>query len=122
MARLRDGWMTTAKTPEDLSDSLAMILKFAKEMGRKLTDDFEVALYYNINVNEDRNAAFAESKKFLDSYYTVDYAAPFLNNWVAMGPPAECIAKLRAFADAGATTITLRLTGYDQKKQFKRVT
>ncbi len=122
VARLGDGWMTTGKTPEDLRESLAMIKGFAKEMGRTLGDDFEVALYYNINVNEDRNAAFAESKKFLDTYYTVDYAPAFLNNWVAMGSPAECIQKIRAFADAGATTITLRLTGYDQKKQFKRVT
>jgi alkanesulfonate monooxygenase SsuD/methylene tetrahydromethanopterin reductase-like flavin-dependent oxidoreductase (luciferase family) len=122
VARLGDGWMTTGKTPEDLHASLGMIRNFAKEMGRTLSDDFEVAVYYNINVNENRDAAFAESKKFLDAYYTVDYAAPFLNNWVAMGSPAECIGKIRAFAEAGATTITLRLTGYDQKKQFKRVT
>jgi alkanesulfonate monooxygenase SsuD/methylene tetrahydromethanopterin reductase-like flavin-dependent oxidoreductase (luciferase family) len=39
------------------------------------------------------------------------YAPAFLNNWVAMGSPAECIEKIRAFADASATTITLRLTG-----------
>ncbi|GHO97227.1 hypothetical protein KSF_072750 [Reticulibacter mediterranei] len=45
-----------------------------------------------------------------------------LENWVAFGSPQECIDKLRAFVAAGATTITLRLTGYDQEKQFKRVT
>ena len=114
--------MTTGKTPEDLKASCEMIKGFAREMNRTLGDDFEVALYYNINVNEDRDAAFAESKKFLDSYYTTSYNAAFLNNWVAMGSPEECIRNIRAFADAGATTITLRLTGYDQKKQFKRVT
>ena len=122
VARLGDGWMTTGKTPEDLRASLAMIKGFANDLERPLRDDFEVALYYNINVNENRDAAFAESKKFLDTYYTVDYAAPFLNNWVAMGSPQECIKRIQAFVDAGTTTITLRLTGYDQKKQFKRVT
>ncbi len=122
VARLGDGWMTTGKTPEDLRRSLDLIKGFATEMGRPLGDDFEVALYYNINVNEDRDAAFAESKKFLDTYYTVNYAPEYLNNWVAMGSPAECIERIRAFTDAGATTITLRLTGYDQKKQFRRVT
>ncbi len=122
VARLGDGWMTTGKTPVDLHKSLELIKGFAKEMGRELAADFEVALYYNINVNEDRDAAFAESKKFLDTYYTVNYAPEFLNTWVAMGSPAQCVENIRAFAEAGATTITLRLTGYDQKKQFRRVT
>lgn len=122
VARLGDGWMTTGKTPEDLRKSLEMIKDFGKEFGRTLGDDFEVALYYNINLNEDREAALAESKKFLDTYYTVNYTREFLNNWVAMGSPAECIENIRSFIDAGATMITLRLTGYEQKKQFKRVT
>jgi alkanesulfonate monooxygenase SsuD/methylene tetrahydromethanopterin reductase-like flavin-dependent oxidoreductase (luciferase family) len=39
-----------------------------------------------------------------------------------MGTPADCVENIRAFIDAGATTITLRLTGYDQRRQFKRVT
>jgi alkanesulfonate monooxygenase SsuD/methylene tetrahydromethanopterin reductase-like flavin-dependent oxidoreductase (luciferase family) len=39
-----------------------------------------------------------------------------------MGSPRECVGKIREYLDAGATTITLRLTGYDQKHQFKRVT
>ncbi|MGH7947854.1 MAG: LLM class flavin-dependent oxidoreductase [Candidatus Binataceae bacterium] len=121
VARMGDGWMTTGKTPPDLRSSLDMIKRFAREAGRTLPANFEVALYYNINVNEDRKAAFAESKKFLDSYYTVDYKADFLNMWVAMGSAAECVQNIKQFIDAGATTITLRLTGYDQKKQFKRV-
>jgi alkanesulfonate monooxygenase SsuD/methylene tetrahydromethanopterin reductase-like flavin-dependent oxidoreductase (luciferase family) len=122
VARLGDGWMTTGKTPDDLRRSLEMIKGYAREQKRALPANFEVAVYYNINVNEDRKAAFAESKKFLDSYYTADYHADFLNMWVAMGSPAECIQNIRQFIDAGATTITLRLTGYDQKHQFKRVT
>lgn len=45
-----------------------------------------------------------------------------LESWVAMGSPAQCIESIREYVDAGATTITLRLTGYDQQRQFKRVT
>jgi alkanesulfonate monooxygenase SsuD/methylene tetrahydromethanopterin reductase-like flavin-dependent oxidoreductase (luciferase family) len=122
VARLGDGWMTTGKTAPELRDSLAMIRGYAREMGRELPSSFEVCVYYNINVNENREAALAESKKFLDSYYTVDYSREFLERWCALGSPAQCIANLRSFIDAGATTITLRLTGYDQKHQFKRVT
>jgi alkanesulfonate monooxygenase SsuD/methylene tetrahydromethanopterin reductase-like flavin-dependent oxidoreductase (luciferase family) len=105
-----------------LRDSLAMIRGFAREMGRELPAGFEVCVYYNINVNEDREAALAESKRFLDDYYTVNYTREYLERWCALGSPAECTANLKSFIDAGATTITLRLTGYDQKKQFKRVT
>ena len=80
------------------------------------------AVYYNINVNEDRDAALAESKRYLDAYYTTDYSEPMLNLWVAMGTPEQCIADIQEYVDAGATTITLRLVGYDQQHQYRRVT
>jgi alkanesulfonate monooxygenase SsuD/methylene tetrahydromethanopterin reductase-like flavin-dependent oxidoreductase (luciferase family) len=73
VARLGDGWMTTFKSPEDVQTSLAMIRQYAREMGRELKPDFEVAIYHNINVDEDRDQAFAEAKRFLDSYYSVNY-------------------------------------------------
>ncbi|QBD80798.1 LLM class flavin-dependent oxidoreductase [Ktedonosporobacter rubrisoli] len=122
VAKYGDGWMTTRNTIESFSTNLALIRRYAQEDGHELSPDFEACLYYNINVNEDREAALAESKRFLDTYYTADYSREFLENWVACGSPQECIAKLRAFIDAGATTITLRLTSYDQDRQFERVT
>ena len=122
VARLGDGWMTTFKSPEDVETSLAMIRGYAREMGHDLKPGFEVAIYHNINVNEDRERAFAESKQFLDSYYSVDYRPDMLDLWVAAGSPKECIQSLQRYVDAGATTILLRVTGYDQKRQFKRVT
>ncbi len=73
MARLGDGWMTTFKSPEDVQASLAMIRVYAPEMGRELKPDFEAAIYDNINIDEDRDRAFAEAKRFLDSYYSVNY-------------------------------------------------
>ena len=122
VARLGDGWMTTFKSPEDVQTSLAMIRGYSREMGHELKPDFEVAIYHNINVNEDRDGAFAESKRFLDSYYSVDYRQDMLRLWVAAGSPTQCIESLQRYVDAGATTILLRVTGYDQKRQFKRVT
>ena len=122
VARLGDGWMTKGKTPTDVRESLALIRGYAREQGRELPPSFEVCIYHNINVNEDREAALAESKRFLDSYYSVNYTREYIERWVALGSPAECIANLRSFIEAGATTITLRLTGYDQEAQFKRVT
>jgi len=122
VARLGDGWMTTWKSPAEVRHSIQMINDYAQEEGRSLSDRFEVCIYYNINVNEKRDLALDESKRFLDSYYSVNYHREFLEGWVAVGSPAECVRKIREYVDAGATTITLRLTGYDQKHQFKRVT
>jgi alkanesulfonate monooxygenase SsuD/methylene tetrahydromethanopterin reductase-like flavin-dependent oxidoreductase (luciferase family) len=122
VARYGDGWMTTLNTPDSFSSHLNMIRQFAIEEARELGPEFEACLYYNINVNENREAALSESKRFLDSYYDVDYPRSILERWVACGSPQECIESLRDFMRAGATTITLRLSSYDQGHQFDRVT
>jgi len=122
VAKYGDGWMTTGNSPESFAENLATIRRYAGEEGRTLSPDFEASLYYNINVNEDREAAFQEAKRFLDTYYGLDYTRAYLERWVALGSPQECVEHLRRFVDAGATTITLRLTGYDQQRQFERVT
>jgi alkanesulfonate monooxygenase SsuD/methylene tetrahydromethanopterin reductase-like flavin-dependent oxidoreductase (luciferase family) len=122
VARLGDGWMTTFKSPAEAQTSLAMIREYAREMGNELKPDFEVAIYHNINIDEDRDRAFAEAKQFLDSYYSVDYRQDMLKLWVAAGSPAQCVQSLQSYVEAGATTILLRVAGYDQKRQFKRVT
>ena len=114
--------MTTGQTPEIVAEYLADIRRYAKEDRRDLPDDYEAAVYYNINVNADREEALAEAKKYLDAYYTTDYARPFLEMWVAAGSPERCAEEIQRFVDAGATTITLRLVGFDQEDQFRRVT
>lgn len=122
VARLGDGWMTTMNTPESFAANLQAIRQYAAEEGRELPPDFEACLYYNINVNEDRETAFQEAKRYLDAYYGVDYDRALVERWVALGSPRECIEQIQAFIDAGATTITLRLASYDQQRQFERVT
>ena len=118
VAQLGDGWMTTFKSPEDVQISLAMIREYAREMVHELKPDFEIAIYHNINVDR----AFAEAKRFLDSYYSVDCRQNMLKLWVAAGSPEQCVQSLQSYVEAGATTILLRVAGYDQKRQFKRVT
>ena len=122
VARLGDGWMTTFQPPQIVREYMADIRGHAADAGRDLPDDFEVAVYYNINVNEDRTAALAEAKKYLDAYYTTDYSEAQLNLWVAMGGPEQCAADIRAYIDAGATTVTLRLCSYNQQHQYRHVT
>lgn len=72
-------------------------------------------------MNKNRERALEESKRFLHSYYSVDYRRESAEKWVAMGSPQERIEHIREFVEAGATTITLRPTAYDHEHQFKLV-
>lgn len=120
-ARLGDGWMTTFQPPAIVEEYMADIRRYADEEGRELPDDFEVCVYYNINVNEDRQAALDESRRYLEAYYNTEYSDEMLGLWVAMGTPDQCIGDIQRYVDAGATTITLRLVGYDQQSMYDRV-
>ena len=120
-ARLGDGWMTTFQPPATVKEYLADIHRYAEEQDRKLPADFETCIYYNINVNSDRQAALDESRRYLEAYYTTTYSDPMLNLWVAMGTPDQCIADIQKYVEAGATTITLRLVGYDQQAMYDKV-
>ena len=120
VARLGDGWMTTAWPPEDFAELRGRIFEYAKDYDRSF-DDLPCALYYNININDDREAAIEESQKYLEEYYTPQkYSRETVEGWVACGPPQQCIEQLQGFIDAGATDILLRFPSWDQKTQFRR--
>ena len=120
VARLGDGWMTTSFPPQRFGDLRQHICGYAKEYGRSF-DELPCALYYNININEDREAAIEESTRFLDEYYTPrKHPREYVEGWVACGAPQQCIEQLQGFIDAGATDILLRFPSWDQKGQFKR--
>jgi alkanesulfonate monooxygenase SsuD/methylene tetrahydromethanopterin reductase-like flavin-dependent oxidoreductase (luciferase family) len=120
ITRHADGWMTTWLTPADFADRWRLLQGSLREEGRD-ADAFDNSLYYNVNLNEDREAAAAESKRFLDAYYGFDISRPRLDVWVAYGPPEEVIGKLREFFAAGAKEITLRITSWDQRGQYERL-
>jgi alkanesulfonate monooxygenase SsuD/methylene tetrahydromethanopterin reductase-like flavin-dependent oxidoreductase (luciferase family) len=119
VARYADGWMTNKVSPAQFREQWARIAKMAREEGRN-PDALGSALYHNINVNEDRQQALEESKAFLDTYYTSKFSPAFVEGWTVAGSPAQCIAELREYADAGLGHIALRLTSWDQRGQLKR--
>ncbi len=120
IARYADGWMTTWLTPGDFAERWQGIQEALRDEGRD-PSAFDNTLYYNANINEDREAAAAESKRFLDAYYGFDIQRPALDVWVAYGPPEDVAAKIRAFVDAGAKEVTIRLTSWDQRGQLARL-
>ena len=120
VARLADGWQTHSLTPAILTEYWDTIRRYAREEGRD-PDRLENCLYHNINVNEDREAAFEETKRFLDQYYSANFSRQRIESWGALGSPEECIANLRQYRGTGMQRITLRLCSWDQFGQLERV-
>ena len=119
VARMGDGWMTTANPAPEFQELRSRVFDYAGDYDRTF-EDRPCCLYYNININEDREAAFQESKKYLDQYYSISYTRESVENWVALGTPEQCINQLQTFVDAGATDILLRFPSWDQEGQFCR--
>jgi alkanesulfonate monooxygenase SsuD/methylene tetrahydromethanopterin reductase-like flavin-dependent oxidoreductase (luciferase family) len=111
--------MTNKVTPEQFRHQWGRITAMAREEGRAAAQ-LGNALYHNININEDRQAALVESKTFLDQYYTADFNPSFVEGWTAAGSPKQCIEELQAYFNAGVQHVSLRMTSWDQRGQLKR--
>jgi alkanesulfonate monooxygenase SsuD/methylene tetrahydromethanopterin reductase-like flavin-dependent oxidoreductase (luciferase family) len=115
-----DGWETSLCDPDDLRWRIEDIRHKARAAGRDPAS-LETHLYHNINVNEDRAAALDEAKRFLDTYYTMDYKPAYVECWTAAGSPDECVQHLRRYQALGFDEVTLRVAGWDQLGQLRRV-
>jgi alkanesulfonate monooxygenase SsuD/methylene tetrahydromethanopterin reductase-like flavin-dependent oxidoreductase (luciferase family) len=119
VAQFADGWMTNKVTPEEFKSQWTRILAMAREEGRD-PSQLGSALYHNITINENRQAALDESKAFLDKYYTSNFSMKFVEGFTTAGSPKQCVEELKAYFDAGIEHITLRMTSWDQTGQLKR--
>ncbi|MCY3571477.1 MAG: LLM class flavin-dependent oxidoreductase [Chloroflexi bacterium] len=121
VARLGDGWMSTTLTPELLGEYLGDIHRYADEAGRELPDDFDVVAFHSVMIDDDRDAAYAEAKRFLDDYYFLDHSEAMVRRWCSYGPPEQAIEDIQRYIDAGATSVLLRICSGDQITQYQRI-
>ena len=119
VARYAVGWMTNKLSPGEFRSQWTRITAMARQEGRDPAA-LGSALYHNININEDRQAALTESKTFLDTYYSANFSAAFVEGWTIAGSPHQCVGQLRDYLGAGLSHIALRLTSWDQRGQLKR--
>ncbi len=120
VAKIADGWMTVQMFPKMFAGNWACLSDALRAEGRDPAS-FGNIEYHNININPDRDAALAESQRFLDAYYGPVFAPEMVASWTAAGTPEQCAAHLRDLANDGAKAITLRITSWDQKGQFERL-
>jgi alkanesulfonate monooxygenase SsuD/methylene tetrahydromethanopterin reductase-like flavin-dependent oxidoreductase (luciferase family) len=109
VGKVADGWMTHSVSPRGFESSWRFILDVARQNGRD-TSRFDNVLYHHININEDREAGLADSKKFLDLYYSANYSKERLESWLTYGSPRDCIADINRYKDSGCNRITFRLS------------
>src|SRR5262245_48970264 len=119
VARYADGWMTNKLSSDEFRQQWSRVAAMAREEGRDPAR-LGSALYHNIHIGEDRQRALEDTKKFLDTYYTSNFSAAFVEGWTVAGPPKSCVEQLRAYFDAGVGHMALRLTSWDQKGQLRR--
>jgi len=120
VARKADGWMTVELFPGMFAANWAKLSALLAEGGRDAAR-FPNMLYHNVNIGADRQAALEESKRFLDRYYGPVWSPPMVEAWTAAGDPRRCADDLRRLVDQGARRITLRITGWQQTEQYKRL-
>jgi hypothetical protein len=94
---------------EGFRRSWDFILAAGRAGGRDMAG-FDNVLYHHVNVNDDKDAALADSKRFLDLYYSADYSKERLEAWLTYGPPRDCIAHLQRYAACGCRRITFRIS------------
>jgi alkanesulfonate monooxygenase SsuD/methylene tetrahydromethanopterin reductase-like flavin-dependent oxidoreductase (luciferase family) len=118
---IADGWMTHSVSPGGFQRSWDFILKVGRESGRDMSA-FDNVLYHHINVNADKQEALADSKKFLDLYYSADYTKARWEAWLTYGSPRECVEHIKRFKASGCRRITFRIsTMGDPMAQLRRL-
>ncbi len=117
---LADGYITMGVTAEELGKRLRVIEQSASEMGKDLSR-FEVAIHGMVNINDDKQAAYAQAKEYFNHYYGPTYPPESLIKvWLAHGAPKDCARLIQEWIDMGITTPVLRFTAKDQLGQARR--
>lgn len=120
VAVLADGYITMGVTAEELGKRLTVIEQAAKETGKDLSN-FEVAIHGMVNIDDDRDAAYAQAKDYFNHYYGPTYPPESLIKvWLAHGPAKDCARLIQEWIDMGITTPVLRFTAKDQLGQMRR--
>ena len=117
---LADGYITLGVTADELGKRLRVIEQTASEIGKDLSN-FEVAIHGMVNINDDKQLAYQQSKEYFNHYYGPAYPPESLIKvWLAHGPPKDCARLIQDWIDKGITTPVLRFTASDQQGQVKR--
>lgn len=115
VADLGDGWMTCcrAQHPEEVESFLAELSAL------RSLDGFEVVYQVTMTLAQASDDARIEQRRYIDAYYPEFREAVQLGDWGPAGTPAEAVAWIRRFAQAGVSTFICRFGSLDQAGQLE---
>jgi alkanesulfonate monooxygenase SsuD/methylene tetrahydromethanopterin reductase-like flavin-dependent oxidoreductase (luciferase family) len=117
---LADGYITMGVTAAEFHKRWQVIKHAGTEAGKDMAK-FECAIHGMVNINDNIEAAYAQSKDYFNHYYGPNYPPESLIKvWLAHGPPRECARLIQEWIDMGVTTPVLRFTANDQLGQVRR--
>jgi alkanesulfonate monooxygenase SsuD/methylene tetrahydromethanopterin reductase-like flavin-dependent oxidoreductase (luciferase family) len=92
----------------------------AEKAGKDLSN-FETSIHGMVNINDDKRAAYDESKYYFNHYYGPRWPSEgIIELWLAHGSPKECASLIQSWIDMGFSTPVLRFTSRDQVGQVRR--
>ncbi len=118
VARLGDGWFTTASTLDEFITGRKKVDAYAEECGRPGKIPVS-ALYATFNINENGNAAREEGWRWMEDFFR-EPREKLGHHFTVFGTPEECAQTLESYIDAGLTTVVARLASLDLKGQMQR--
>lgn len=117
---LGDGYITIAITAEEFRRRWDLLEAIAEKDGRDLSN-FETSIHGMVNINDDKRAAYEESRFYFNHYYSPGWPTDdIVRLWLAHGSPEECASLIQGWIDMGITTPVLRFTSRDQLGQIHR--
>jgi alkanesulfonate monooxygenase SsuD/methylene tetrahydromethanopterin reductase-like flavin-dependent oxidoreductase (luciferase family) len=111
-------WMPYLYTPEQLHDSLGTVRRIAADHGRE-PHAVSGSIYAFVTIDEDRERALRIAAETVGGGYKQDFSR--LGRYLVAGTPNDCQARLREYADAGASTIQIYLACIpgDERRMLK---
>ena len=108
-----------AWSKEDFGEMYRRLRDYAQEEGRPF-DGKPVCHHYAINIQDSREAAYQEAKRWMDQYYRTNMPEAYVRGSVALGTPQDCYKDIMGFVGQGATEVLLRFPSWDPGRQFQR--
>lgn len=117
VARLGDGWVTLAPTPERFTGARNKIAGYAKEYGRgeKLSEN---ALYVSFNICDDGEKAKADGWRWMENFFSTP-RNKLGHFFTIFASREECVRILKDYVNAGLTTIIARIASDDVRGQAR---
>jgi alkanesulfonate monooxygenase SsuD/methylene tetrahydromethanopterin reductase-like flavin-dependent oxidoreductase (luciferase family) len=120
IAAVGDGWLTCcrARHPEEVVEFRAAIDTARAEIGRD--SPFTVAYQVTMVLADDRDAALADQRAYIDAYYPGFSDAVDLSDWGPAGTADDIMRWLTEFGKAGVGAFVCRFASMDQRTQVEQ--